>query len=178
MTTTMTMTTTTRRALLVLLLLSASAAAEAPKPKGPPPGGPPGGGPPPMPGGPPMPGAHDDPIAGNLYPPELIMSHQDDIGLDDKQREAILSQIETAQGQMVRLQWQLQAQVKALSKLLGAQRVDEAKALAQVDKVMALEQKLKRTHLGLLIRIKNLLTDVQRSRLSSLRLRRGLSDMD
>ena len=117
------------------------------------------------PGGPRAP----DPIAGKLYPPELIMSHQTELGIDDKQRDAILKELERAQAQFPRLQWQLQAATEQLSSLLEAPKIDEAKALAQATEVMKLETEIKRMHLGLLIRIRNLLTDAQRAKLQALR---------
>jgi Spy/CpxP family protein refolding chaperone len=116
---------------------------------------------------PPPPAA--DPIGSKLFPPELIMTHQAEIGLEDKQREAIVKELEKAQAQFPRLQWQLQAASEQLSKLLDAPQVDEAKALAQAGEVMKLETEIKRAHLGLLIRIRNTLSDTQRSKLQTLR---------
>lgn len=116
---------------------------------------------------PPTPAA--DPIGSKLFPPELIMTHQAEIGLEDKQRETILKELEKAQSQFPRLQWQLQAASQHLSQLLDAPQVDEAKALAQAGEVMKLETEIKRAHLGLLIRIRNTLSDTQRSKLQALR---------
>jgi Spy/CpxP family protein refolding chaperone len=120
----------------------------------------------------PPPGPHAstaDPIGGRLFPPELIMSHQAELGIDEHQRDAILKEIERAQGQFPRLQWQLQAATEQLSSLLDAAKIDEAKALAQAGEVMKLEIEIKKTHLGLLIRIRNLLTDAQRTKLLEIR---------
>ncbi len=113
--------------------------------------------------------AAGDPIGGKLFPPELIMSHQVDLGIDERQRDAILKELERAQAQFPRLQWQLQAATEQLSSLLDAPKIDEAKALAQAGEVMKLETEIKKTHLGLLIRIRNLLTDAQRAKLLELR---------
>jgi len=110
-----------------------------------------------------------DPIGGKLFPPELIMSHQVDLGIDERQRDAILKELERAQAQFPRLQWQLQAATEQLSSLLDAPKIDEAKALAQAGEVMKLETEIKKIHLGLLIRIRNLLTDAQRAKLLELR---------
>ncbi len=114
-------------------------------------------------------GPRPDPIAARLYPPELVMSHQRELGIDDRQRDAIIEQIEKAQSQIVKLQWQMQAASEQLVKLLDAPRVDEAQALAQAERVMSLERDLKKVHLALLIRIRNVLTDAQRARLAELR---------
>ncbi len=110
-----------------------------------------------------------DPIGSKLFPPELIMEHQAEIGLDDRQREAILKEIERGQQQFPRLQWQLQAASQQLVKLLDGPQVDEAKALAQASEVMKLETEIKKAHLTLLIRIRNVLTEAQRAKLQALR---------
>ena len=128
---------------LLVLFLCATAAAEQPAP--------------------------EDAIAQRLIPPELIMGHQKEIGLDDKQRGAIVKEIQSAQGQILEVQWQMQGAVEELVKLLDAARIDEARALAQADKVMDLERTLKKAHLGMLIRIRNVLTDAQRAKLAGLR---------
>ena len=110
-----------------------------------------------------------DPIGSKLFAPELIMDHQAELGLDDRQREAILKELERAQGQFPRLQWQLQAASQQLGRLLDAPQVDEAKALAQAAEVMKLETEIKKAHLTLLIRIRNVLTEAQRAKLQALR---------
>ena len=110
-----------------------------------------------------------DPIGGKLFPPELIMGHQGELRIDDKQREALVKELERAQAQFPRLQWQLQAATEQLSRLLDAPQVDEAKALAQASEVMRLETEIKKAHLGLLIRLRNLLTDAQRAQLQGIR---------
>jgi len=97
------------------------------------------------------------------------MSHQEELGIDDTQRTAILKEIEKAQSQVLHLQWQMHAATEQLAKALDAPKIDESKTLAQADKLMTMERDLKRTHLGMLIRIRNLLTDSQRAKLSELR---------
>jgi Spy/CpxP family protein refolding chaperone len=124
---------------------------------------------PPQPPRPGQPAQGADLIGSKLFPPELIMSHQQDLGIDEPQRGAILKEIEKAQSQVLSLQWQMHAATEQLAKALEAPKVDETKALAQADKLMTLERDLKRTHLGMLIRIRNLLTDAQRAKLAELR---------
>ena len=113
-----------------------------------------------------------DPIGGKLIPPDLIINHQSELRIDERQRDAILKEMERAQAQFPRLQWQLQAATEQLSQLLDAAQVDEAKALAQASEVMKLETEIKKAHLALLIRIRNLLTDAQRTK--ALEIRRAL----
>lgn len=115
------------------------------------------------------PGKSDDPIAARLFPPELIMKHQRQLAIDDKQRDAIVAEVQKTQTQLVPLQWQMQGASEQMAKLLDAPMLDEAKVLAQADKIMTIEREFKRAHLGLLVRLRNLLTDTQRSRLAELR---------
>src|SRR5262245_34619729 len=111
----------------------------------------------------------DDLIGARLFPPELIMKHQRALAIDDKQRDTIVAEVQKTQAQIVPLQWQMQGASEQMAKLLDAPRIDEAKVLAQADKVMGIEREFKRAHLTLLIRIRNLLTESQRSKLMELR---------
>jgi Spy/CpxP family protein refolding chaperone len=111
----------------------------------------------------------EDPVASRLFPPDLIMSHQTELQIDDKQRASMMKEVEGAQSHILQVQWELQAAAEQLGKLLEPAHVDEAKALAQAEKVMNLERDVKKLHLGLLIRLKNLLTDAQRAKLMELK---------
>jgi len=115
----------------------------------------------------PMHGA--DPIAAKLFPPDLIMDHQQELGIDPQQRDAILKEIERAHSQIFPLKWQMSGASEQLAKALDGPKIDEEKTLASADKVMGLERDIKRAHLTLLIRIRNLLTDSQRAKAAELR---------
>jgi len=119
----------------------------------------------PHPPGPP----EQDPIANQLFPPELIMGHQDELQLQEKQRTAIRAEVVNLQTHVVDLQWQLSEAAERLATLLRSTPIDEAKALEQADKVMGIEREIKRLHLGTLIRIKNALTQEQIALLRQLR---------
>ena len=108
----------------------------------------------------------DDPLAKLLFPPELVMQHQAEIGLKPEQRTAITRGIAELQAKAIDLQWRMQEAATALATLLGKPVVDEAAALVQVDSVLNLEREVKRAQLTLLIRIKNTLTPEQQSRLA------------
>ena len=111
----------------------------------------------------------NDPIGELLLPPELIMQHQKAIGLTDAQRSALLAEIKRLQGQVLDLQWELQGAAESLADELRGDRVDEAKALAKLDKVLAVEREIKRAHFGLGVRLRNLLTPEQQRALRELR---------
>jgi Spy/CpxP family protein refolding chaperone len=110
-----------------------------------------------------------DTIHDKLFPPELIMAHQKDLGVDDKQRDAIIKDVEKTQKDVMEMSWKMSAAAEELGKLLEPGKVDEAKALAAADRVMNLERDIKKAHLSLLVRIKNGLTDAQRAKLVELR---------
>jgi Spy/CpxP family protein refolding chaperone len=107
-------------------------------------------------------------LRGALFPPEMVMSHAPDLGLSDEQRKAIIQDIQETQASVVPLEWELREESRKLGDLLEASQVDEEAALAQAEALALLEGRMKRTHLGLLIRIKNRLTEEQQETLSAL----------
>jgi len=111
----------------------------------------------------------DDPLARVLFPPELVMQHQQDIALRPEQRATITKAIQDFQTKVVDLQWRMQDQSQRLAALLQKPVVDQAAALAQVDTVLGVEREVKRAHLTLLIQIKNALTAEQQAQLSAAR---------
>jgi Spy/CpxP family protein refolding chaperone len=115
----------------------------------------------------------EDMLARLLFPPELVIQHSQEIGLQPAQRTTIVGALKEMQNDMVDLQLQMSERGQEMAKLLGEPKVDEAAALAQVDKVLTLEREVKRRQMQLLIRIKNALTPEQQERLAKLRDRGG-----
>ena len=112
-----------------------------------------------------------DPIAEHLFPPELIMSNQNAIGLDDDQKNAIRAEVQRAQTRFSEVQWQLHDAMEILASLLEQEPTDEAAVMEHLDAVLDAEREVKRTQLTLMIRIKNELNAEQRARLGELRAR-------
>ena len=54
------------------------------------------------------PPAEEDQIAARVFPPELVMKHDDQIGLTDRQLDAIKAEIQESQGKFIGYQWQMQ----------------------------------------------------------------------
>lgn len=113
----------------------------------------------------------DDPIARELFAPDLVMKHGREIGLDDRQRSAIKEAVQKTQAKALDAQFDLQEDSEKMVRLLQASPVDEAAVLAQLDRVLALEREVKRAQIGLLVRIKNQLTPAQQGKLRELRRR-------
>jgi Spy/CpxP family protein refolding chaperone len=103
-----------------------------------------------------------------LFVPTVVMRNQTEIGLSDAQREAITAEMNETHERTVALRWQLESKSAALEKLLGGHKVDEAAAMAQAGELMKLEEQMKRNHLELLIRVKNVLTPEQQAKLRQL----------
>jgi Spy/CpxP family protein refolding chaperone len=157
--------------LAVLVLAAATTLAVAQG--GPPPGGGPGGGPghhhmggfgPEGFGGPGGPG-----FERNLFPPDLILSNQDALGLTDDQIAAIKKLLNDTHSKTLDVHVDLQRATERLTRATEPAKVDEAAALAAADQAMTLESQVKRLHLALMIRIKNLLTEDQQAKAAALR---------
>jgi Spy/CpxP family protein refolding chaperone len=119
------------------------------------------------------PGAGGDPIARLLYPPEALLGHSQELGLDDAQKKAIRSRVVEAQKQFLDAQLSMQEASEELQRLLQERPVNEGKALAAADQVMGFERTVKRAHLSLLIHLKNLLTPAQLAKMAEIQARSG-----
>ncbi len=120
--------------------------------------------------------AQDDPgkrIEAQVFPPELVMRHARAINLTAEQRKQIGDAVTSAQRELLDLQWELNDAADALAAALEAPRVDDAAALGKLDRVLDLERQVKRRQMALVIRIKNLLTSTQQTRLKELRAQAG-----
>lgn len=120
---------------------------------------------------PPAAPAPHDPLAESLFPPELVMANQRAIGLDDEQKAYLRQEISEAQARFLNLQWDLQDAMESLKSLLDQEQVNEQQILAQLDKVLDAERRIKRAQMGLMVRIKNKLTAEQQARLREFRPR-------
>jgi TonB-dependent SusC/RagA subfamily outer membrane receptor len=111
----------------------------------------------------------DDPFARYLFPPELVMSNQQTIGLADRQRSTIQDAMREAQARFVDLQFKMSGEGEKLQRLMQGTSIDEARLLEQVDRVLSIERDIKHTQLTLMARIKNQLTEQQQAQLRELR---------
>lgn len=110
-----------------------------------------------------------DPLARFLYPPELVMAHQEAIGLTDKQRSAIQDAVKDAQGRVVDIQFKMSAEMEKLQHLLQIFTPDEPKVLDEVNRVLTLERDMKLVQMTLMVRIKSQLTERQQGLLDQMR---------
>jgi len=116
---------------------------------------------------------NDDPLARFLFPPDKVLSHAQEIGLDDAQRKSLRAELQKAQSRFLDLQLDMQGEAEKLAQLLQEKPVDETRVLAQADRLMSIERDTKKTQLTLLVRIKNLLTSAQQAKLTEIQRAEG-----
>jgi Spy/CpxP family protein refolding chaperone len=113
---------------------------------------------------------HDqDAIAQNFFAPDLVIQHQEAIGLSDDQKAYLKSEIRQAQGKFTEWQWKLQDEMEKLESLTKQPTVNEQEVLAQLETVLSTEREMKRAQITLLVHIKNKLTPEQQARLAQIR---------
>lgn len=110
-----------------------------------------------------------DPMGESFFAPELVMQHQQAIGLSEEQRDALKTELRQAQMKFTDWQWKLQDEMEKLISTVKQARVDEQQALVQLEKVLSLEREIKRAQVALLVRIKNKLTPEQQAKLEGIR---------
>jgi len=108
-------------------------------------------------------------MADSIFPPEMIMQHQRELGLTDEQKTFMRGEIQRTTTRFNELQWQLQDQMEALHDTVKSNSVNEQLALSQLDKVLDSEREIKRLHMEMAIRIKNKLTPEQQMKLQVMR---------
>ncbi|HXJ55908.1 MAG TPA: hypothetical protein VNU68_04510 [Verrucomicrobiae bacterium] len=94
-----------------------------------------------------------------------MLMARDQIALTQAQQETIRIRMEKAQSRSDELRAKLDRETAALSALAKQERVDEARLLAQLDKVIEVEREVKHLHVGLAVAIKNLLKPEQQAKL-------------
>jgi len=114
-----------------------------------------------------------DPIGQSFFAPELVIQHQEAIGLSAEQKEYLKTEIRQAQLKFTELQWKLQDEMEKLVTLVKQPRVDEPQVLAQLERLLAAEREIKREQVTLLVRIKNKLTGEQQGKLLEIRSKPG-----
>jgi len=109
-----------------------------------------------------------DMLNNSVFPPDVIMEHQRELGLTDEQKAFMRGEINKTSTVFNDLQWQLQDAMEALRDTMKADQVNEQQALAQLDKVLNAEREIKKLHMALAIRIKNSLTPDQIQKLQNI----------
>ena len=106
-----------------------------------------------------------DPIGNAFFSPELVMQNQQAINLTEAQRNSIGKEMQSAQSDFMTFQWDLSKEAEKLKSLVEKERPVEAEVLEQLDRMLAIENKIKKRQISLLIKIKSLLSHEQQEKL-------------
>lgn len=117
------------------------------------------------------PGQDKDPFKGKLFPPNVILEHQDALGLTKDQFTSIRATVVDVQASIAEHEWDLREAYLRVLASLDASPVDEAAVLRDVDALLKAENEVKKRQVAMLIRLRNLLTDEQVDYLQSMRPR-------
>ncbi len=105
--------------------------------------------------------------------PEMVMKHREQLGLSQKQLQAISDSLEVATHKSKPLQKQVLEARNQLAELLSAESVNDDKAAEQLDRVVGFENQMRGLQLRLMLRIATVLTADQRALALKLQRRAG-----
>ncbi len=111
----------------------------------------------------------EDPIGKAFFSPELVMQNQQAIDFTESQRISTQKELQAAQAEFMNMQWNLQKEMEKFKLLIGSEKPVEAEVSEQLDRMLAIENKIKKRQVALLTRIKNLLSHEQQQKLLHLK---------
>ena len=100
-------------------------------------------------------------LAMGLYPPDIIMRYQQELGITREQRQKMLALVKDFQDEVGELQWEMQGEQQVMRQSLRQARIDQENVLPQIERVLEMESQFKLAHFKLLTSIKNELTEDQ-----------------
>ncbi|MCX7049212.1 MAG: Spy/CpxP family protein refolding chaperone [Candidatus Sumerlaeota bacterium] len=125
----------------------------------------------------PQEGGQGEMMTENFFPPELVMQYQKALDLTEKQRDALKGEMRKMLERFTDLQWKQQAEAEAMKSLTNQERPDEKQVMAQLEKLLTAENEIKRLHMTLLVKVKNILTPEQQGKLRELKKQAGQRPM-
>ncbi len=100
-------------------------------------------------------------MATRLFPPQLLLKHADALALTKAQKTQLRTLKKKLQADVQGLRFDMREESHKLTMMLDKPGTPEAKILAQVDKVMALEAKVKRKHVQMMLQVRKVLQPKQ-----------------
>lgn len=107
------------------------------------------------------PAGRKDVFKGKLFPPNVILEHQDELDLSKEQFTAIRAAVVEVQSNVAEYEWDLREAYQRVLADLDDTPIDEDKVMANVEAALAAENRVKQMQVTMLIRLRNLLTDEQ-----------------
>lgn len=112
-----------------------------------------------------------DPTREHLFPPELVLENQEAISLTIEQRRAVEEALRQMRPRVVEQERRLRQETATFEGILGEDRASHERVVTQFDRVAEAEKQLRRTHLELLLAIKEALSADQQIKLNELKAR-------
>lgn len=113
--------------------------------------------------------AQRDAFDGRLFPPNVIMEHQDELNLTKEQFTAIRAAVVGVQADVAEHEWDLREAYQRISDELDESPINEQRVLELVDAALRAENEVKKLQVSMLIKLRTLLTDEQIAYLQSVR---------
>lgn len=107
------------------------------------------------------PGAERDVFKGKLFPPNVILEHQDALGLSKEQFTAIRAAVVEVQVNVAEHEWDLRTAYQAVLTELDNSPIDSDNVIELVSEALKAENEVKKLQVGMLIKLRNMLTDDQ-----------------
>lgn len=115
------------------------------------------------------PGGNKDVFKGKLFAPNIILEHQDELDLTKEQFTQIRAAVVEVQSNVAGHEWDLREAYQRVLASLDETPIDEDKVMENVQVALSAENEVKILQVGMLITIRNLLTDEQMDYLRSVR---------
>ena len=110
-----------------------------------------------------------DPFQELFIPPELLLMHQEELGISGEQRDSIRARQEKFQTESERMQKELEKQRDELNALLKRKDAMEGELLAAFEKLLDRERDLRKAQVTFMIEVRKLLSAEQRQKASELK---------
>lgn len=110
-----------------------------------------------------------DVFKGKLFPPNIILEYQDELGLSKDQFTAIRAAVVEVQSNVAEHEWDMREAYQQVMARLDDETIDEDAVLQNIDAVLRAENEVKKLQVQMLITLRNLLTDEQIEYLRSVR---------
>ena len=103
----------------------------------------------------------DDWMKGRLFAPELLLQHRADLSLSDAQRDTLRREIVAVQSKVPEIDYEMLDRAAAVQGLIERRPIDAKAVMAEVEKLLAAENRKKLLYLEMLIDLRNMLTPAQ-----------------
>jgi hypothetical protein len=113
-------------------------------------------------------GPKDDVFKGKLFPPNVILENQEELGLSKDQFTKIRAAVVEVQGNVAEYEWDMREAYVKLMAELDQSPVDEDRVLEHANTALLAENQVKKQQMRMLVRLKNLLTQEQIAYLESI----------